>query len=122
MSASFTIQLPNLRFFATHGMYAEEADIGAEFEVNISLTIKAPKNKITSLEETINYAEVYRIIGEVFSERKALLETLAMEIAETLKQEFSSIKKISVQIIKLHPPIESFTGTVAVVYKKRYKE
>lgn len=121
MPASFTIQLHNLRFFAAHGMYAEEEYAGAEFEVNISLTLKSPKTKLASLEETINYAEVYRITGEVFSVRKNLLETLSVEIAEALKQEFPAIKKIAVQIAKLHPPIESFTGAVSVTYNKRYK-
>ena len=121
MSAYFTIQLNNLRFFAEHGMYEEERAVGNEFEVNISLEVKAPKEKIKSLEDTINYAEVYRIVNEIFSMRKPLLETLAMEIAEELKKEFSSIKSLSVQIIKLNPPITSFTGSVSVTYERSYK-
>lgn len=121
MSASFTIQLNNLRFFAEHGMYEEERAVGNEFEVNISLEVKAPKEKIKSIEDTINYAEVYRLTKEIFSKRKTLLETLAMEIAEVLKQEFSSIKRLSIQIIKRNPPITSFTGSVSVSYNKEYE-
>jgi dihydroneopterin aldolase len=120
MSSTFTIQLNNLRFFAPHGHYEEEGQTGNEFEVNIALTAKAPKTKVTSLEEVINYAEVYSIAKGIFLNRKALLETLAMEIAEELKQQFPSIKKISVQIIKLHPPITAFSGSVAVTYKTSY--
>lgn len=121
MSSSFTIQLNNIRFYAEHGLYAEEAQVGVEFELNISLTVKAPKVKVTSLEQTVNYAEVYRIVKEVFSVRKNLLETLATEMAEELKQQFPEIKKVSVQIIKLHPPIISFAGSVSVTYKKSFK-
>src|SRR5690349_21178596 len=113
MASSFTIQLHHLRFFGAHAMYAQKTFAGTEFEVNASLTLKAPKTKLVELEDTINYAEVYRITEEIFSVRKNLLETLAQEIAESLKQQFSSLKKISIQIIKLNPPITSFTGSVS---------
>jgi 7,8-dihydroneopterin aldolase/epimerase/oxygenase len=122
MASTFTIKLDNLRFYAEHGLYAEEAQVGVAFELNVSLTIKAPKTKVTSLEQTINYTEVYRIVNEIFSVRKALLETLAMEIAEELKQQFPEIRKASVEIIKLHPPITSFAGSVSVTYRKSFKD
>jgi 7,8-dihydroneopterin aldolase/epimerase/oxygenase len=122
MSSTFTIQLNSLRFFAAHGLYAEERQAGNEFEVNLSLTLKAAKVKVVSLEETINYAEVYRLVNERFAVRTNLLETLAMEIAEELKQQFPAIRKISVHITKLHPPITAFTGSVSVTYNRSYKD
>ncbi len=96
--------------------------MGNEFEVNISVSIKAPKTKAFSLEETVNYAEVYRIVNEIFSVRKNLLEELASEIAEKLKQQFPSIQKAAIQISKLNPPITSFTGSVSVTYNTKFKE
>lgn len=119
--ATFTIQLHGLRFFAEHGMYEEERVVGNEFEVNISLQIKAPKEKVRSLQKTVNYAEVYRITKELFLQRKPLLETLAMEIAEALKEQFPSIKKTSVEIKKRNPPITAFTGSVGIIYERSYK-
>ena len=121
MNSTFTIQLTGLRFFGTHGMYAEEIGVGNEFEVNISIDIKAPKTKLTSIEDTVNYAEAYRIAKEIFSKRKLLLETLAMEIAEELKTQFPAIRRICVEVIKLNPPITSFTGSVSVSYRRTYK-
>lgn len=103
-----------------HGVFAEEAIIGNEFEVNLTLLIEAPETKVNSLDETINYAEVYRITKELFSVRRRLLETLAMEIAEALKSAFPQLLEISVQIQKLNPPISSFTGTVSVTFSKTY--
>lgn len=120
MPDSFTIQLNKLRFSSMHGVFAEEAIIGNEFEVNLSLLFSAPDKKVTALDETINYAEVYRITKDLFSVRRKLLETLAMEIAEALKTAFPSIREQTVQIQKLNPPIASFTGTVSVTYKKSY--
>ena len=120
--ASFIIALDQLRFFANHGVYEEEQLIGNEFEVNLSMEVEAPKEKLTSIENTINYAEVYQATKDVFSKMEPLLETIAMSIAEAIKTRFPTLKKISVQIIKLHPPITSFTGSVSVTYQKKYKD
>lgn len=120
--ASFIVQLHGLRFFAKHGVYEEERSTGNEFEVNISLKVKAPKENVSSLQQTVNYAEVYRLTKEIFLTPTPLLETLAQEIARTIKQAFPSVKKISVQIIKRHPPIVSFTGSVSVRFQKTYKK
>lgn len=122
MSSTFTIELQGLRFFAAHGLYPEELRVGNEFELNIAIIIKAPKDKIVSLENTVNYAEVYRIASEVFSVRKNLLETLAMEIAEALKEQFPEIKKSCIQVSKLAPPITAFTGAVSITYNRSYNE
>ncbi len=121
MAAHFTIELRGLRLFAEHGMYQEERLVGNEFEVNIALDVKAPKKTITSIEQTINYVEVFRIVQEIFSERKQLLETCAMEISDALQQQFNEIEKISVSIKKIAPPIINFTGSVVVTFSKSYK-
>ncbi len=122
MPSHFTIQLNNLRFFAAHGMYTQEAQAGNAFEVNISLTTEAPGTTVTSLEQTVNYAEVYRITKAIFEVRRNLLETLAMEIADSLKQAFPSLQKASIQIIKLNPPITAFSGSVSVTYHKDFTD
>ena len=122
MASTFTIQLHQLRFSAPHGFYNEEATAGNEFEVNLSLTLDAPRQKVISLDETINYADVYQIVKNIFALRTALLETLAMEIAESLKKRFPSLRQVSVQIIKLHPPITAFTGSVSVTYSTAFED
>ena len=118
--ASFTIQLHHLRLFAPHGVYEEETILGNEFEVNISLKVKAPHERLSSIRQTINYAEIYRITKDVFATPQALLETLAQDIAGAIKQGHPSLKKISVQITKLHPPMASFVGSVSVLFEKRF--
>src|SRR4051812_48695443 len=112
MAGHFTIALKNLRFFAEHGMYQEEMKVGNDFEVDVAMNCKAPKKLITSIEQTINYVEVYRIIQEEFSERKFLLETCAMKIAERVQVQFPEIESITISIRKLNPPITNFSGSV----------
>lgn len=121
VASTFTIQLHHLHFTAPHGLYGEEALVKNEFEVNLSLTTRAPEKTVTSIDDTINYATVYTIVKEVFSGRKLLLETLAMEIAEAVKKAFPRLDHVSIQIIKLHPPIEAFTGAVSVTFTHTFE-
>jgi 7,8-dihydroneopterin aldolase/epimerase/oxygenase len=120
--ASITIHLRRLQFFAPHGMFEEEQLAGNEFEVDLSLEIDAPNDRLASLEESINYATVFELVKRVFEKPEALLENLAMTIASDVKLHFPVLKKISVQITKLHPPIISFTGSVGVTFEKSYKD
>ncbi len=121
MAGHFTIELKSLRFFAEHGLYQEEMKTGNEFEVDISVGCKSPKKKISSIEQTINYVEVYRIVQEEFRTRRFLLETLAMEIAERIQQQFEEIENIVITIRKLNPPITNFSGSVAITYHKDFR-
>ena len=121
MAGRMTIELKGLRFFAEHGMYAEERKVGNQFEIDIEISFKPPKHTITSIEETVNYVEIYRIIEERFSEYRNLLETCAMEISEALHEHFSEIRQVSISIKKINPPITNFTGSVGVSYSKEFK-
>src|SRR5689334_10587431 len=108
----FIIELRSIRFFAEHGMYEEEKRVGNEFEVDIIIETKSPKKNITSIDQTINYVEVYRIVQEEFAHRKLLLESCAMEIADKIEAQFPEIEDILVCIRKLNPPITNFSGSV----------
>jgi dihydroneopterin aldolase len=121
MPGHFTIELRSLRFFAEHGLYVEEMKTGNEFEVDIIVGCKSPKKKISSIEQTVNYVEVYRIVQEEFQQRRFLLETLAMEIAEKIQMQFEEIENIVITIRKLNPPITNFSGSVAITYSKEFK-
>lgn len=120
MPATFTIQLHRLRFFATHGVFAEEEKTGNEFEVNLSLTVPAPEEGAVTIQNTINYADVYQLVNAHFCRREALLESIAVSIAGSLKEAFPLLQSVSVQIAKLHPPIAAFTGSVSVTYNKTF--
>ena len=121
MSGQFTIELKGLRFFAEHGMYNEERKVGNEFEVDVIISCKSPRKLITSIHQTINYVEVYRIVQEEFAIRKFLLETCAMQISDKLEKQFPEIKKLTISIRKLNPPITNFSGSVAINYTKTIK-
>jgi len=122
MVGHFIIELKGLRFFAEHGMYEEELKVGNEFEVDIAIGTKAPKKKISSIDQTINYVDVFRIVKEEFKQRKQLLETCAMQISNRLQERFPNVEKLTISIRKLNPPITNFTGSIGVTYSFSGKE
>lgn len=121
MAGWMTIELKGLRFFAEHGMYAEERKVGNEFEVDVAVVYKAPRHTITSIEDTVNYVEIYRVVEDVFRVHTFLLETCAMEICNRIRDLFAELKTISVSIKKVNPPITNFTGHVGVHYTREFK-
>ena len=46
-----------------------------------------------------------------------LIETLAAEIASEIIAKFSIATEVNISIIKLHPPIKNFEGSVGVTFK-----
>ena len=116
---SLTISLSNLHFFAYHGLYAEEKKIGAEFEINLAVSFH-PADKITALDETVNYEKLYQLVKEEMQKPRSLLETLVMELAQAIHLSFTQIKRIEISVTKLKPPIAGFAGNVEVKYSKEY--
>jgi dihydroneopterin aldolase len=120
--SSFIIQLHNLELFGYYGLYEEEKVLGAEFEVNISVKVEAPKTGSVSIRDTVDYAEVYELVKTIFSQPQELLETICLDMATAIKGRFPLLIDLSIQIIKLHPPIIGFIGSVSVTYQKSYSE
>lgn len=121
MSGALTIKLENVRFFAAHGLYKEEAQLGNEFEIDVSITYNAPDKIVGKIEETVDYVKVYQLIELIMQKPQALLETCAMLIADRIQQQFPFVEQVSVTIRKIHAPITNFAGGVGVTYSKRFK-
>ncbi len=114
-----TLQLHNLLFHSFHGLYEEEKILGTEYEVNADIQFE-PAQMISSIEQTVNYARIFEVIKQRMDIPTALLETVAQEMVEQVKQLDPKIKTISVSIKKKTPPIPNIQGTAGVSYKKEY--
>lgn len=120
MTSNLTIELKRLRFFAYHGLYAEERKTGNEFEVNLAVSFTPVAGTITDLDETVNYEKLYELLKTEMQKPRDLLETFVMEVTEVIHGLFSRIKRVEISITKLQPPIAGFTGSVGVKYCKDY--
>jgi dihydroneopterin aldolase len=113
-----TIHLHQLKFYSLHGVHDEERVLGGDYEVNADIFIES-KEKIEHLHQTIDYGIVYKIISDHMSSPIPLLETLAQNIANEIWEIDPKIKTIFINIKKLNPPIEHFTGSVSVSHTKQ---
>ena len=114
-----TINLHNLIFHAFHGVYAAERILGNTFVVDVSISFQVEEN-ISTLEQTINYASVYKIIKQRMLVPTALLETLVQDLAQLIHTFDKRIKSISISVEKKNPPIPNIEGYVSVNYKKEF--
>ena len=117
----FTIHLNNLNFYSHHGLYDEERVLGAEYEVNVAMTIAA-EEEIISLEQTVDYVLIYQLVKERMAIPTPLLETLAQELIASIYQSHKRILSINIDIKKKHPPIENFSGNVSVSLLKHFAQ
>jgi dihydroneopterin aldolase len=120
MPGLITVELNQLRFFAYHGLYAEERRTGNEFEVNLRADYEPLQEVVEDISDTINYATLFELVKYQMLQPADLLETVVMNIANAIHTSFPAIKRIEITIAKLHPPIATFTGSVAVKFSRDY--
>lgn len=120
MNNYITISLNNVRFRAYHGLHPEERQKGNDFVVHMQVSYEPNSGLITSLDDTIDYADLFEIINTTMQKPVDLLETLVQTIAHTVHEKFPQVREISVSVEKLNPPIDKFTGSATVKYFGKY--
>jgi len=120
MDGIMIIELKGLRFHAFHGLFPEEKKTGNDFEVNLLVSFVPNSTMIRSLDSTVDYTRLFEILKAEMQKPRALLETLAMEIAELIHSLFPEIKRIDISIRKDQPPILNFTGNIGVRHQMEY--
>lgn len=115
-----TIHLYNLSFFAHHGVYEEERLLGNEFTVNADVRFHEEDPAITVLSQTINYTSVFEIIKQRMLIPTPLLETIVMDIGNTIYEKYNYVRHIHITLKKKHPPVEKLQGEVGVSWYKEF--
>ena len=105
--ATNVIRIKNAVFFAYHGAFKEEQSIGGKFEVDLDIFCDFTKAAETdSLENAVNYDEVYKFISKLVHNKKYyLIETLASVIADEVLNTFDGIIKLAVRVRKNSVPV-----------------
>lgn len=100
------IILNNMHFFACHGVLPQEAVVGNEFVVSLTLGVDVSRAMQTDdVADTVNYAEVYQAVKAEMHQRSQLLEHVAARIAHRLLHDFPQIHSVDIVVEKLNPPI-----------------
>jgi 7,8-dihydroneopterin aldolase/epimerase/oxygenase len=103
-------------FYGYHGVLAEETKIGQRFIVDLSLYLDLSKaGNSDDLEDTVNYAEVYKVCKEIVEGKpKKLIESVAETICEQILMKFPLIQECHIELIKPDPPIAGYYQSVSV--------
>jgi dihydroneopterin aldolase len=110
------IKVNNIRLHANHGCLEEETLIGGEYLVNLEVTTNFYKStQSDDLEDTVDYCVLYQIVKDEMLKPRKLIETVGQDINDKIKQQYSTIKKLRTEIIKLSPPIDGDVHSVSIV-------
>jgi dihydroneopterin aldolase len=100
------IQIENMEFYAFHGHYREEQIVGNKFLVDLQIEsdMSVPASS-DNLKDAINYQKAYRLVKEEMEKKSKLLENIAKRIMDVIYDNFDGIKKVTVKVSKINPPM-----------------
>lgn len=99
------IYLDDLRFHAFHGVMPQERLTGNDYTIDIKIGYDVSLAMVSdNVDDTLNYAEVYKIVDQEMGVPSQLLERVAYRIGDRLSRKFTSITSINIKLTKLNPP------------------
>ena len=105
------IELLDMRFYAHHGCFEEERQIGAHFSVDVRIEASSSACvQSDRLEDAVNYQSVYDTVAQEMGQSSHLLEHIAGRVIRRIKDDFPQAGAVRVCISKLNP---SLGGQVA---------
>jgi 7,8-dihydroneopterin aldolase/epimerase/oxygenase len=113
------IQIENMEFYAFHGHFREEQIVGNKFLVDLTIETDMSKPaESDNLKDAVNYQKAYQIIKAEMGKKSHLLEHIAGRILNAVYAEMTGIKKVTVKVSKMNPPMGGKIGSVSVVMEK----
>ena len=116
------IKVENIKIFANHGCLKEETAIGSDYRVD--LQVKADLGTSASsddLGDTIDYVFLNKVVREEMSTPSKLLETVAKRILTRIFNADQLVRKASVSVSKINPPIGGDVEMVTIKLTQRRK-
>jgi len=111
-----TVEVNGIKLYAHHGCLDEEGIIGAHYKVDVSMiTDFSEAAEMDDLTKTIDYVFVNKIVEEEMAIRSLLIEHVGKRIYTRLYNDFPTIEKLKIKIIKICPPINGDVDNVAII-------
>lgn len=100
------IELKGLKFFSYHGLYDYERKNGGWFKVDVIFNCDA-SNAIDndSIEGTVNYEEIYKIVRNEMEVPSRLVEHVAGRIHKKITEDVPGVLQLLVTVYKLEAPL-----------------
>jgi dihydroneopterin aldolase len=117
-----TMRLERMQFYGRHGVFPEENRLGQRFYVTLTLRLDLSRaGQTDDLNETVNYAELYRTVKEIVEGPPyKLIEALAEAVASRVLDAYDKIHEVTVSVTKPHPPFDiAFEGVTVEITRTR---
>jgi 7,8-dihydroneopterin aldolase/epimerase/oxygenase len=113
------ISIENMEFYSFHGHFKEERIVGNKFLVDLTIEtdMKVPMES-DNLKDAVNYQRVYEIVKLQMEKKSHLLEHIAGRILDAIYSEMAGIKKVTVKVSKMNPPMGGKIGSVSIVLSR----
>lgn len=114
------IEIEDMEFYAYHGCYAMEKQVGNLFVVQATLTVNTDiPAKTDSINDALNYHTAYLIIREQMSITSSLLEHVTQRIIDALFAAFpNQLISAKIKVSKMAPPMGGKMKAVSVTLQK----
>jgi len=114
------IRLTNMRFFARHGLFQEEATLGQRFEVDLTVSLNLRTAGLSdNMNDSVHYGELYEVVRSVAEqERFNLLEALSERIAGNVLAYDGRICSVEVTVRKPSVPIPGILDCAEVMIRR----
>ena len=109
------IRLNNMIFYAHHGYYQAERELGQKFQVDVEMKCDFTcAIESDNLDDAVNFEAVYHKVHHIFNSYKfTLLETLADRIAKDILMNFP-VNSVCIKVRKPQVPLNGFLDNVEV--------
>ena len=108
-----------MEFYAFHGHFKEEQIVGNKFLIDLEIeTDLEPAGLSDKLEDAVDYSFACRVVKQEMEKKSKLLENIAKRIIDALYSNMKNVKKVTVRIKKMNPPVGAKVGSVSVVMSR----
>ena len=108
------IYIEGIKLYAYHGCMEEEARLGGNYIVDVTIQIDfSEAARKDDLEKTVDYVSVYNVVKAEMEIRSKLIETVGKRIVDRLREKHR-MAKIKVKVTKLNPPINGVVSSVSI--------
>jgi dihydroneopterin aldolase len=113
------ITIEGMEFYSFHGHYKEEQIVGNKFIVDLTIeTDMEMPSKSDNLKDAVNYQQAYQLVKSEMEKKSHLLEHIAGRILDALYADMQGIRKATVKVSKMNPPMGGKINSVSVTQSR----
>jgi dihydroneopterin aldolase len=114
-----TIRIEDMEFYAFHGHFKEEQIVGNKFIIDLEIETDLETAGLSDkLEDAADYTIACRVVKEEMEKKSKLLENIGKRILDSLYRDMPGLKKATVKIRKMNPPVGAKVGSVSVIMSR----